>query len=143
MGMETSISVRTTFTNGFVLEKDIIYMCKHWNVRSLLLNTLHLSGSDGGTYKINRSDLYDIRSEFYALITKTHPDELHNEWDRGDLIHFYEMIGHCIGELEAAYRYTNKDIPFYLYYEDEIEDVTFDISELCVDKIEVHFEDSP
>lgn len=141
--METSISIRTTFTNGFVLEKDIVYMCKYWNVRSLMLNTLHLSGSDGGSYKINRSDIYDLRTAFYTLITKTPPDEIHNNWDRGDLVHFYEMIGHCIGELEAAYRYTNKDIPFYLYYEDEIEDVTFDISELCVDKIEIFFEDSP
>ena len=143
MGMETSITIRTTFTNGFVLDKEICHMCKHWNVRDLMLRTFDLSGSDGGHYKLNRSDIYDLRSAFYTLITKTPASEIHNNWDRGSLINFYEMIGHCIGELEAAYRYTNREITFYLYYEDEIDDVTFDPSELCVDKIEVFFEDSP
>ena len=142
MGMETWISVRTTFTNGNVLEKEICHMCKYWNIRREILSTLEISNDEGGAYRLNRSDLYDIRDMFYNLITKT-PVESLESYSRGDLIGLYGMIGYCIGELEAAYRYSNKDIPYYTYYEDELEKVTCDMSDLCVDKIEIFFNDSP
>lgn len=140
MGMETSVSVRTTFTNGFVLEKDIVHMCKHWTVRGELLRIINHVDSDGGTYKISRTDIQDMQAYFYHMMRYDDVDDFD---DRGSLINFLIRCGAIIGELEATYRYLDKQIDYLTYYEDEIITVTFDPSELCVDKIEVFFEDSP
>lgn len=140
MGMETSISVRTTFTNGFVLEKEICYLCKHWIIRDELLRIINHTDSDGGTYKITRTDIQDINAYFYHMMIHDDVDDFD---DRGSLINFLIRCGAIIGELEATYRYLDKQIDYLTYYEDEIVTVTFDPSELCVDKVEVFFEDSP
>ena len=142
MGLETWIRVRTTFTNGKILEKDIIHMCRYWKVREHLLSIIRHTQSEGGTYKINRSDLEEIRHYFYNLITSEEIEYIESI-GRGENTPFIERIGYMIGELEAAFRYTTKQIKYYDYYEDSDDLWMFDPDEVRVDNIEIFLEDSP
>ena len=142
MGLDNSIVIRTTLSNGNTYEQDICYWRNKWKIRDKILNIIKPK-DESGEYIINKGDLIDIKN---LLISLCENYDNHSEFynDGLDFIDFVEACYLDAARIYSAVAFINKRIKWYEFYNEQIKWYDTDESEYSqsASKIEVVFYDS-
>ena len=142
MGLDNSIVVRTTLSNGNTYEQDICYWRNKWKIRDKILDILKPK-EETFEYIINKGDLIDIKNLLINLCEDY--DNRSDFYDDGsDFMGFVETCYINAASIHSTVAFINKKIQWYEFYEEQIEWYDTDESRYSqsVSKIEVIFYDS-
>ena len=142
MGLDNSIVVRTTLSNGNTYEQDICYWRNKWKIRDKILDIIKPK-DESGEYIINKGDLVDIKNLLISLCEDY--DNRSDFYDDGsDFMGFVETCYINAASIHSTVAFINKKIQWYEFYEEQIEWYDTDESKYSqsVSKIEVIFYDS-
>ena len=142
MGLDNSIVVRTTLSNGNTYEQDICYWRNKWKIRDKILDIIKPK-DETGEYIINKGDLIDIEKLLLDLCKNY--DE-HSDF-YGDGLDFIDFVDTCYlnaASIHSAVAFINKRIKWYEFYNEQIKWYDTDENEYSqsVSKIEIIFYDS-
>lgn len=148
MGLDNGIVVKTYFTNGMAIEKEVCYWRKWWGLRNKIVGLIGLRSDDQYDKRINIGDITDIKE---LLINITRDKDYYGEYC--NLYYSPEsFIINCYSNaarLDFLLMYLHKDFSWIDFYEDELENFCThhrlsedDAEGLEIEKIEVRFYDS-
>ena len=142
MGLDNSIVVRTTLSNGNTYEQDICYWRNKWKIRDKILDILKPK-EETFEYIINKGDLIDIKNLLINLCEDY--DNRSDFYDDGsDFMGFVETCYINAASIHLTVAFINKKIKWYEFYEEQINQYDTDEEEYSqsVSKIEIIFYDS-
>lgn len=142
MGLDNSIVVRTTLSNGNTYEREICYWRNKWKIRDKILDILKPK-EETFEYIINKGDLIDIKNLLINLCEDY--DNRSDFYDDGsDFMGFVETCYINAASIHSTVAFINKKIKWYEFYEEQINQYDTDENEYSqsVSKIEVIFYDS-
>ena len=142
MGLDNSIVVRTTLSNGNTYEREICYWRNKWKIRDKILDILKPK-EETFEYIINKGDLIDIKNLLINLCEDY--DNRSDFYDDGsDFMGFVETCYINAASIHSTVAFINKRIKWYEFYEEQINQYDTDENEYSqsVSKIEVIFYDS-
>ena len=142
MGLDNSIVVRTTLSNGNTYEQDICYWRNKWKIRDKILDIIKPK-DESGEYIINKGDLVDIKNLLINLCEDY--DNRSDFYDDGsDFMGFVETCYINAASIHSTVAFINKKIKWYEFYEEQINQYDTDEEEYSqsVSKIEIIFYDS-
>ena len=142
MGIDNSIVVRTTLSNGNTYEQDICYWRNKWKIRDKILDIIKPK-AESSEYIINKGDLIDIKNLLINLCEDY--DNRSDFYDDGsDFMGFVETCYINAASIHSAVAFINKKIKWYEFYEEQINQYDTDENEYSqsVSKIEIIFYDS-
>ena len=142
MGLDNSIVVRTTLSNGNTYEREICYWRNKWKIRDKILDILKPK-EETFEYIINKGDLIDIKNLLINLCEDY--DNRSDFYDDGsDFMGFVETCYINAASIHSTVAFINKKIKWYEFYEEQINQYDTDEEEYSqsVSKIEIIFYDS-
>lgn len=142
MGLDSSIEAKIKFKNGFEITKEICYWRKHWALRNRIMREVIIDEDpDGGSYKINKGDLIDIRDILESICKDYKNIPEYDYWDNSNK---FITANYChIGMIQSLIILINDNSFIYDYLsEDEYDDAADDKGNIIVDSIEVYYIDS-